>query len=146
MKADACFGFRFFGLQSVTQGLAEQGFLEYFLKAQWFTVRPSAGCEGSVAAETSMVSMVNRGGNWLHNTFRLIVPSVLSKGQTSPLEFQAGQNAANSSSFSSDDVVPRGCDCNGPYFAYHANCVWEQTSGRFGLNLGKQSLATSPVD
>ena len=48
-----------------------------------------------MAAETSMVSTVNRGGNWLHNTFRLIVPSVLSKGQTSPLEFQAGQNAAN---------------------------------------------------
>lgn len=25
-----------------------------------------------------------------------------------------------------------GCDCNGPYYAYQANCVWEQSGGRFG--------------
>eukprot|EP00931_Biecheleriopsis_adriatica_P119719 TRINITY_DN94926_c0_g1_i1.p1 TRINITY_DN94926_c0_g1~~TRINITY_DN94926_c0_g1_i1.p1 ORF type:complete len:631 (-),score=88.59 TRINITY_DN94926_c0_g1_i1:77-1690(-) len=25
-----------------------------------------------------------------------------------------------------------GCDCDGPYYAYWANCVWEQTSGRYG--------------
>ena len=30
-----------------------------------------------------------------------------------------------------------GCDCNGPYYAYHANCVWEQTSGRFGYSPSK---------
>ena len=25
-----------------------------------------------------------------------------------------------------------GCDCSGPYFAYQSNCVWEQTTGRYG--------------
>ena len=31
-------------------------------------------------------------------------------------------------------ILP-GCDCNGPYFAYEANCVWEQSTGRFGWEL-----------
>ncbi|CAE7618271.1 SPATA5L1 [Symbiodinium microadriaticum] len=43
-----------------------------------------------------------------------------------------------------------GCDCNGPYFAYHANCVWEQTSGRFGdetmLPLQTQSVTTTSAE
>lgn len=40
-----------------------------------------------------------------------------------------------------------GCDCNGPYFAYQANCVWEQTTGRFGdetmLPLRVQSVSSN---
>lgn len=40
-----------------------------------------------------------------------------------------------------------GCDCNGPYFAYEANCVWEQTTGRFGdetmLPLRVQSVSSN---
>ncbi|CAE7840903.1 SPATA5L1 [Symbiodinium sp. CCMP2592] len=43
-----------------------------------------------------------------------------------------------------------GCDCNGPYFAYHANCIWEQTSGRFGdetmLPLQTQSVTTTSAE
>ena len=31
-----------------------------------------------------------------------------------------------------DLQISEGCDCSGPYFAYQSNCVWEQTTGRYG--------------